>query len=447
MPVKRRSVGLLRQPRPAQARSVATIERALAAASVLLATHSASRLRLSDVTALSGVSNGSLVHHFGSREGLIAAAQAVRHARGLDERLAQSRSLGTDDERLVDGIRDLASKATTSEHDEQRRARFQALAFARHVPELREVLIAAHQGYADSLAQLVEAAQARRLVRSDVAPRAMAAFALTSASGRFVDELLGDARPAEEWRAFLIVLLGGILVPEIVERLTASSRDGDRAPAPLVDVAASSRERPMIPTFTLDDVDEERVLSVAAAHQARSGDEGLRLADVLAEARVSRTWFARRFVDRATLLDLVSLRGLVAVAHVETAALETAFDTASSADDLLGGLARPFGRPSPDATPSVAWDRLELLLAAQERPSLREDAAKVVAASCDRVALAIEGAQQRGLVRADVAAVLLARHFWVTPLMTLVAALSDVSLEEIEQLTALTTATLITPVA
>jgi AcrR family transcriptional regulator len=434
--------------RPVQQRSVATIERALDAATRLLATDVGLRLRLSDVTALSGVSNGSLVHHFGSREGLIAAAQTVRHARALDERLAQSRSLGTGDAHLVAGIRDLASKATTSEHDEQRRARFQALAFARHVPELREVLVASHRGYADSLAQLVEAGQQRGLVRADVAPRAVAAFALTSASGRLVDDLLGDARPAQEWQQLLTVLVGGIVASEVMARgagpAAPPASEGRSAASSGPEVALRSEQRPTIPAFAVEDEDEERFLTLAAAHRDRSGSDGLRLGEVLTDAGVSRAWFSHRFIDRDTLLDLVFLRGLVSVAHVETAAFEAAFDAATSAEDLLRRLGALTARSSSDASQQVAWDRLELLLVAAARPGLRVDAASIVSASTGRIAAAIGGAQQRGLVRSDVAAAAVARYYWATPLMHLVATLSDVAVDELAQLSVLTSATLVT---
>jgi AcrR family transcriptional regulator len=434
-----------------QQRSVATIERAIDAATRLLATEAGLRLRLSDVTALSGVSNGSLVHHFGSREGLIAAAQAVRHARGLDERLAQSRSLGTDDERLVAGIRDLASKATTSEHDEQRRARFQALAYARHVPELRDVLVAAHSGYAESLAQLVEAGQHRGLVRADIAPRAVAAFALTSASGRFVDDLLVDVRPAAEWQQLLTVLVGGIVVPEVMARdaapAAAPASDARRAAPFDPEVSLRSEQRPTIPTFAVEDEDEERFLTLAAAHRDRSGADGLRLGELLTDAGVSRAWFSARFVDRDTLLDLVCLRGLVSAAHVESTAFEDVFDTATSAEDLLQRLAVLFAWSSSDAMQQVAWERLELLLVTTTRPSLRSDAATIVSASTGRIAAAIGAAQQRGLVRTDVAAAAVARYYWAAPLTNLVATLSDVAVDELAQLSVLVSATLVTPQA
>jgi len=440
-----------RPPRPVQQRSVATIERAIDAATRLLATEAGLRLRLSDVTALSGVSNGSLVHHFGSREGLIAAAQAVRHARGLDERLAQSRSLGTDDERLVAGIRDLASKATTSEHDEQRRARFQALAYARHVPELRDVLVAAHSGYAESLAQLVEAGQHRGLVRADIAPRAVAAFALTSASGRFVDDLLVDVRPAAEWQQLLTVLVGGIVVPEVMARdaapAAAPASDARRAAPFDPEVSLRSEQRPTIPTFAVEDEDEERFLTLAAAHRDRSGADGLRLGELLTDAGVSRAWFSARFVDRDTLLDLVCLRGLVSAAHVESTAFEDVFDTATSAEDLLQRLAVLFAWSSSDAMQQVAWERLELLLVTTTRPSLRSDAATIVSASTGRIAAAIGAAQQRGLVRTDVAAAAVARYYWAAPLTNLVATLSDVAVDELAQLSVLVSATLVTPQA
>jgi len=448
--VEGRSVGMSRAL-PVQARSVMTIDRALDAAIELLATADGHRLRLSDVTERSGVSYGSLIHHFGSREGLIAAAQAIRHARDLDERLERSRSLGADDERLVVGIRELASNATTSQRDEQRRARFQALAFARHVPELREVLVAAHRGFAASLAGLVEGGQQRGLVRPGVAPRAVAAFANTSTGGRFVDDLLDDIRPAEEWRRLLTVLVGGILAPEVMARVAtdASGASTMTAPHDAHDVvrASTGRERPAIPAFVVADEDEERVLSVAAAHRDRSGADAVRLGGVLAEAGVTRTWFTPRFGDRETLLDLVFLRRLVDLAHIETAALEDIFDAARSVEELLQRLATLVAGTTPEQIRQVAWDRLELLATAAARSGLRTEAAAIVAASTERVAAAIEGAQARDILRPDVSATLLARYFWAAPLTFLDATLSEVTAEELAQLSDLINAQLAAPAA
>lgn len=62
-------------------RSETTILRIVEAAVELLEEHGEQGFRIADLHARTGISTGSLYHHFGSREGLIKAARAYQYAR------------------------------------------------------------------------------------------------------------------------------------------------------------------------------------------------------------------------------------------------------------------------------------------------------------------------------------------------------------------------------
>lgn len=92
----------------------------------------------------------------------------------------------------------------------------------------------------------------------------------------------------------------------------------------------------------------------------------------------------------------------------------------------------------------AAWQRLDVLVAASGRARLSEDAGDIVRAALARVADAIAGAQQRGLVRQDLSARAIARFLWGYPLAVLLGAVVDARREELHALAGRTFAMLTT---
>ena len=72
-------------PQPIQARAEATVSVVIEATIKAIEAHGEASVRIDDILQETGISKGSLYHHFGGREGLIAAARVMQFSRFVAE--------------------------------------------------------------------------------------------------------------------------------------------------------------------------------------------------------------------------------------------------------------------------------------------------------------------------------------------------------------------------
>ena len=128
-------------------------------------------VRVEEISSACGVSITSLYHHFGSREGLIEAAQAERFVRVATANLiafeAELAAVSDgDDLRALIGrwVADIINTSMAS----ARRARTEILASAFTRPNLRGRVVESQRHYNDVLVGVLESAQRRGVVNPDV---------------------------------------------------------------------------------------------------------------------------------------------------------------------------------------------------------------------------------------------------------------------------------------
>jgi len=433
-------------PTPVQARAVPTVASAIDAAIGLIEEHGEARLRLQDVTVRSGVSNGSLMHHFGTREGLIAAALSTRYDRAAVDRVRLISDLAESPEAAADGLGQLLAGAGRSGRTDARLARLRALSFARHRPALREELVASFRSVEHELAALVGPAQEDGRLFDGLSAGALAVFADTYAVGMLVDGALLAPLPAEDWEAFFLVLLEAVVRPAVLDRLrdgrpVAGRAAGGFAGGPDLQQLPPAPPLPPIPVLRLGAV-ERRVLDHAVARLAEAGPEALRVGEVCEATGVTRGWFARHLGDRDELIALVRLDGLIRFTVAETGAYEAAFAGATSGAELCEALATIVRASDTVGFLDAAWDRLDLLVAASIPGRLAEDASAVVRSALERISRAIAAAQARGVVRARLEPCAIARFLWALPVAFLLGDLVGVDGDELRSLADRTNATL-----
>jgi len=407
-------------PSPVQARAHATIRRAIEVAADLIDERGEDGVRLQDVVLISGVSTGSLTHHFGSREGLIAAALMERYDRAAQQRARSFDLDATDEARFTSGMSAVLTSAAAGERDAWRLARIRALSYSRHRPELRAALVASFSPLEQDLAARVGAAPERLILGDPVCSRALVVFSESYSAGRVVDTVFGDALPMEEWAGLFARLVRGLVAGPIVDAAL-----GVR-PAPVAPAARAAgpgpgghelalEQRPAIPWLGLS-ADERRMLDVAIATQCASGPEHVKIRDLVAATGLSRSWFARHFGELEEIVNHVHLANLIGFSHRESTAIEDAFDMAIDHVDLRRRLSDVIRMMSePDAL-TGAWDRIDLIATAISRPVLADQAGPVVHATLARMTAAIAGAQERGLVHPEVPPRAVARFLWAAPL-------------------------------
>jgi len=164
-----------------------------------LATRSAASLRVGEIAEDAGVAVGLIKHYFGSRDGLVAAAQQARIVGATEQDIAGSREAlaGAGDlDALMEGIRQVARHTIDRRRADVRLSRFSAIATAHGRPEVKEAIGGTLSGLIDAMAELIEDAQERGIVTSGRSPRGLATFIQAYSLGLLVHDL--DSTPSDD---------------------------------------------------------------------------------------------------------------------------------------------------------------------------------------------------------------------------------------------------------
>ena len=184
--------------RPKQQRAISTVDALLDATITELEEFGETGLRQERILETSGVAQGSLYHHFGSRDGLIDAAYNEIFIREVDRMLALVEASvdadlrpGTMTERALNAITEM----TDPSHYESRRKRLMVLAAALKRPGLAELVAIEQHRITNQIAAIVEDLQAGGVVDETLDPRAVAAFLQAYSFGQML--MLVDVQPPD----------------------------------------------------------------------------------------------------------------------------------------------------------------------------------------------------------------------------------------------------------
>ena len=192
-----------------------TRDRVLDVVVEMLETGGESAVRIDDVRDRSSVSIGSIYHHFGDRDGLIAAAQVRRFARYAEAEIA---ALSDIVQRAATGaafrraIRMMTLHTSSDLRVAERWIRIGALASTVGREELRDEIRRLQTRLMDAFQAHVAQGQARGFFRSDLDARAIAQFVESYSLGRALNEV--DDRPVADadWERVVWAALEGLLV-------------------------------------------------------------------------------------------------------------------------------------------------------------------------------------------------------------------------------------------
>ena len=147
---------------------------------------------IEEVLVESGTSSSSLYHHFGSRHGLLIAAQEEsyrRGARGEDRRNLDGGLRATTTEEFLDYVASQIKRIVTDQANRSvRRARLAAAALSLTSPELLGQTVAVQEQMLDAIALMFDDAQARGLIDPGLDTRAYAAWFHGMTLGRTITE-------------------------------------------------------------------------------------------------------------------------------------------------------------------------------------------------------------------------------------------------------------------
>lgn len=190
-------------------------ERLLARAVRVIEEQGEVALRVNDIAKDCDIAITSLYHYFGSRDGLIGAAQAHRYETLAGEDLAGfevALQRCTSRDEFLELVRgSLGYFYAAPERVHARRARMEILGAAVHRPALAEAVARAQASFNDRLASVLKMPQERGWIRADVDLRAFAAFYLGLLSSRALIEIGETGVDQGAWNALATAALTSIV--------------------------------------------------------------------------------------------------------------------------------------------------------------------------------------------------------------------------------------------
>jgi len=190
-------------------------QKLLDAATELLAETPIEQISLAQVLQRSGVSNGSLYHHFEDFRDLIEHAVVLRFTKGLNDSLAAIASLR--DSSDASDFRARVENIILTFHDQNRRpfrmARLETLGAISSRPRLAERIGRAQFESTMKQAEYLAEFQQRGWFRSDLDAAAISTFMTATFLGRVVDDITDEHIDPAEWSRVAMTAFRAILFP------------------------------------------------------------------------------------------------------------------------------------------------------------------------------------------------------------------------------------------
>ena len=195
---------------------ISTRQRLIDLALVELDANGLSGFDLDDLLAKSKISKGSLYHHFGSKNGLITAAEVHLLLANYDQsnrflRLLIENTKSVDE--FSSHIELMVRTATNTESEESRRRRIRALALAQHNPSLRAVITKSQIEGSDYLADTMQIAVNNGWLRPDINVRAFSYWQQGLFFGHKLLDITHEDDLKEPWNDIAIIAFKAFLLP------------------------------------------------------------------------------------------------------------------------------------------------------------------------------------------------------------------------------------------
>lgn len=198
-------------------RSRDTRERILLVAIEQIEASGEAGVRIDDINARSGVSIGSIYHHFDDRDGVIAAAQLRRFARYVEAEIASLSDVvreARDRTEFRRALLQLAKGSHTALRRGVRWGRLAVLASTIGRDELRQDVEDLQTRLTDEFQAHIAQGQARGFFRSDLDARAVAAFVEAWTLGLVLNDVDGRGVPEAAWLDVVAVAIDALLARE-----------------------------------------------------------------------------------------------------------------------------------------------------------------------------------------------------------------------------------------
>ncbi len=181
----------------------------------LLASQFPQDIQVDEILEKSGISKGSLYHHFEDLGELLEAGQVARYADWVDRSIGLivpvlSQAKTRDD--IIEGLRRVTAYTQSPEYRGTRFARARALANAETSERFGKALGLEQERLTTALEDLVEEAKNKGLFRTELDSRVIAVFIQSYTLGKIVDDIVPNPMKSENWDKFILHMLLNTMV-------------------------------------------------------------------------------------------------------------------------------------------------------------------------------------------------------------------------------------------
>ncbi len=165
----------------------------------------------------SGISKGSLYHHFEDLGELLEAAQVQRYAAWVDRSIGlivPVLSSAKTREDIIEGLRVLTKYTQSEEYRVVRFSRARTLANSETSPRFQKALGIEQERLTSALEDLVAEAKNKGLYRADLDARVVAVFIQSYTLGKIVDDIVPKPVMQEKWDEFIVNMLIATMVSQ-----------------------------------------------------------------------------------------------------------------------------------------------------------------------------------------------------------------------------------------
>lgn len=210
---------MLRAPRPRSRRNPThpTREKLITTVLKFLDERRFDEIGVDEVLERSGVSKGSLYHHFENLSDLIEQSMARRFTTGVEqsiEMIRETMATATSKKAFFEGLRAIAEFVSQPDRAPHRFDRTRTLGATETSPNLMAVVAVEQQRMNQLLADLVSDAQARGWVDRTLDPTTVAVFLQAYTLGWLLNDVSGEPVKVDTWTA---------LIGRVLERSFATS--------------------------------------------------------------------------------------------------------------------------------------------------------------------------------------------------------------------------------
>ncbi len=194
-----------------------TKARLIETAAALLETQFPESIQVDEILDKSGISKGSLYHHFEDLGELLEAAQVSRYAEWVDRSITLitpvlSNAKNRDD--IIKGLKLATAYTQSSEYKTYRFARARALAKSETSPRFQNALGLEQERLTTALEDLVQEAKNKGLFKADLDARVAAVFIQSYTLGKIVDDIVPNPMVQENWDNFIVDMLIATMIPQ-----------------------------------------------------------------------------------------------------------------------------------------------------------------------------------------------------------------------------------------